>query len=194
MKFFVTISCFAAALLASSASAAPVHIALKASSIVSPDANGYFTLGEIAALSGGDAAMRTRFTAICVGRAPLSGENRLLTPGDIALKLRQAGCDPDKDAALEGATTAIVTVAATPPAPNKQGAASSAPTNAGGQFLIHRGDPVSIIVQSESVTITARGIARDNGGQGDTIRVHRDGIMTDLAVTVLDSQTVALEI
>ena len=208
MKLSVTISCLAAVLFISTVSAAPVHIVLKASAVVSPNASGFFALGEIATVSGGDAVMRTRFTVICVGRAPLSGENRQLTSGDIALKIRQAGYDPDKDAALEGATSAIVTVAATspaPPAPNnggvvkegaasKEGVAISAPTNAGGQFLIHRGDPVTIIVQSESVTITARGIARDNGGLGETIRVHRDGVMTDLTVTVLDSQTVALEI
>ena len=60
--------------------------------------------------------------------------------------------------------------------------------------MIHRGDAVTIVIQSGALTITAPGIARENGGAGDTIRVHREGVMTDLTVRVLDAKTVQLEI
>ena len=43
------------------------------------------------------------------------------------------------------------------------------------------------------MTITAKGVARDNGAAGDTIHVHRNDCLTDLVVTVLDAQTVQLE-
>ena len=78
------------------ANAGPVHIALKSAVSVQPSADGFFTLGSVADLSGGAASVRLRLATISVGRAPLSGETRRLTRGDLALKLRQAGCDPDQ--------------------------------------------------------------------------------------------------
>ena len=206
------------AALAGPAAAAPVHVALKPAAAVSPNADGFFTLAEVADVSGGSPALRTRLAAITIGRAPLSGETRRLTRGDLALKLRQAGCDPDIATVLEGADTADVTMAAlpdsvTPPAPNsggtgeggtaKEGAASAAPTRSSllapsllgaGGVIIHRGDAVTIVIQSGPLTINAPAIAREDGGAGQTIRVHRAGVMTDLSVQVLDAQTVQLEI
>ncbi len=204
------------ALLAVPAAAAPVHVALRASVAVSPNADGFITLGSVAALSGGDKAARLRFAAVLVARAPLPGETRQLTRGDLTLKLRQAGINPDTQAILEGANRADV-MAEAPPAPNNggarlgaEGAASSAPTSsfpaltlappllgAGGSPsvpLIHTGDAVTITIQSGPMTITAPATARESGKIGDTIRVHRDGMMTDLSVQVLDAQTVQMEI
>lgn len=193
------------------AHAAPIHVSLKDSAMVGANADGFFTLGQIADLSGGDGATRTRMAAVSVGRAPLTGETRRLTSGDIALKLRQAGFKPDKDALLEGARQMAVTVAdalpvanagggsqsAASPTPPTLGAGgpSSAPTEqATGPILIHPGDAVSIVVQSDALTITAKGVARQPGRAGDAIRVHREGVMTDLTVIVVDAQTVQLEI
>jgi len=97
---------------------APVRVSLRAAPAASPDADGFITLGTVADLSGGDKAARTRLAGIPVCRAPLSGETRRLTRGDLALKLRQAGCDPDKSATLAGAEEAQVTVGEpNPPAP-----------------------------------------------------------------------------
>ena len=157
------------------AAAGPVHVALKSIASVPSNSDGFFTLGSVADVSGGRPAQRTRLAAIVIGRAPLSGEHRRVTRGDLALKLRQAGCDPDKAAVLEGADVAEVTVEAPP-------------------LLIHRGDAVTILIQTGSLTITAPGLAREGGGVGQTIRVHRAGVMTDLSVQVLNSQTVSLEI
>ena len=203
--------------LACPTAASPVHVALKPAAAVSANADGFFTLGAVADVSGGVTAQRTRLSSIIIGRAPLSGESRRVTRGDLALKLRQAGCDPDKAAVLEGADAAEVTTAdlvgaplaapsssaapSTPTVPEgakkTEGAASSAPTQTPLQNqapLIHRGDAVRIVIQSGPLTITAAGIARESGGAGQTIRVHREGVMTDLAVQILDAQTVHLEI
>ena len=54
--------------------------------------------------------------------------------------------------------------------------------------------PLPVHQPARLVNITAPGIARQSGGVGDSIRVHRDGVMTDLYVTILDEQTVRLEI
>ena len=65
---------------------------------------------------------------------------------------------------------------------------------AGGPLLIHPGDAVTITIQSGPMTISAPATARESGKAGDTIRVHRDGVMTDLSVQILDAQTVQMEI
>ena len=212
------------ALLALPAAAAPVHVALKASAAAAPNADGFITLGSVAAISGGDKPARLRFAAVLVARAPLPGETRQLTRGDLALKLRQAGINPDTQAILEGADRADVTVEVPPallPATEAlrlgannggagglgaEGTASGIPLasslappllGAGGAAsgpIIHSGDAVTICIQSGPMTITAPATARESGKAGDTIRVHRDGVMTDLTVQVVDAQTVQMEI
>ena len=203
--------CFLA-LLAVPAAALPVHVALKSTASAAPNADGFLTLGTVASLTGGDKIARARFAAVLVARAPLSGETRRLTRGDLALKLRQAGINPDTQAVLEGADRADIT-AELPPAPNNEGvrtepvgallAAPSVPTSApapsllgagGSSAVIHSGDAVTILIQSGAMTITAPATARENGRVGDTIRVQRAGVMADLSVQVLDAQTVHMEI
>ena len=200
-------------------SAAPVHVALKGTASVTANADGFFTLGSVADVTGGDAATRTRLSSVPVGRAPLSGETRRVTRGDVALKLRQAGCDPDTQAFLEGAAQSDVkTVEPTParlgspPLPAREGPeggkgagvsvpslsslAGRTPVSGANKEvgLLHRGDAVTIVIRSDALTITAPGIAREDGRVGDTVRVHREGLMTDLSVRVLDAKTVQLEI
>ncbi|MDQ2800348.1 MAG: flagella basal body P-ring formation protein FlgA [Armatimonadota bacterium] len=206
------------AALAVPAAAKPVHIALKPAASVSPDAGGFFTLGSVADVTGGETAVRSRLAAVLVGRAPLSGETRHLTRDDLALKLRQAGCDPDKAVVLEGAEAADVTVTDSPPEPvgsplaapspsssvgslagqggvrGQEGAASSAPTAVNISPVVHRGDAVTIVIKTGPLTITAPGIARENGAVGAAIHVHREGVMTDLTVDIVDARTVQLEI
>ena len=200
--------CFLA-LLPVSAAAAPVHVALKSTASATPNADGFLTLGTVAGITGGDQADRARFAAVLVARAPLPGETRQLTRGDLALKLRQAGINPDTQAVLEGAECAEVT-AGSLSAPilgsqtaNKPGLVSNAPSpnpapqnwgGGGSPLIIHPGDAVTIYIQAGAMTITAPATARESGKAGDTIRVHRDGVMTDLSVQVLDAQTVQMEI
>ena len=195
--------CLLALAAAVPAAAAPVHVSLKAAAEAPPNADGFITLGSVAGLTGGDKAVRSRFAAVLVARAPLPGEIRQLTRGDLALKLRQAGINPDTQAVLEGADQAEVTSDSplTPilgsrkdrmPLPAVTGPASSETAATGP--VIHNGDAVTIYIHSGPMTITAPATARENGKVGDTIRVHRDGVMTDLIVQVLDAQTVQMEI
>ena len=192
------------ALLAVPAAAAPVHVSLKPTASALPNADGFLTLGTVAGITGGDKAARAKFSDVLVARAPLSGETRRLTRGDLSLKLRQAGINPDTQAVLEGADSAEVTTDC-PPAPNNGGAIQSgrnlsppAPPllGAGGTSLpvIHSGDAVTLYIQSGAMTITAPATARENGRVGDTIRVQRPGTSADLSVQVLDAQTVQMEI
>ena len=180
-------------------STAPVRVSLRAAPAARPDADGFITLGAVADLSGGDKAARTRLACIQVCRAPLSGETRHLTRGDLALKLRQAGCDPDTAALLGGAQEAEVTAAGAatepnPPAPFLPEEASRLIVRGGSPPLVHRGDAVTIVIHSDSLLISAAGVAREAGAVGDAIRVHRDGVMTDLTARVVDARTVQLEI
>jgi len=206
------------AALAGPAAAKPVHVVLKPAVTVRPTADGFFTLGAVADITGGETAQRTRLAGILIGRAPLSGETRRLTRGDLALKLRQAGCNPEKAAVLEGADAAEVTTqepgtGSADLLARESASGTAEPVNGGlssvaerlslssrpalpvpGPLLIHRGDAVTIFIQTGPLTVTAPGVARESGGAGQTIRVHREGVMTDLSVQVLDSQTVQLEI
>ncbi len=47
-----------------------------------------FTLGEIADITGGDQELIARLAAVEIGVSPLPGLSRLLTPGDITVRLR----------------------------------------------------------------------------------------------------------
>ncbi len=176
----------------------PVHVALKASCAVVSPSDGFFTLGQIADLSGGDLKIRTRMAAVPVGRIPLNGDTRRLGWGDVALKLRQAGFRPDKDTVAEGAAQTCVSVETSPApggplAPDNGGDGMEA-SSPGAAALVHRGDAVTILVQSGALTVTARGVAREDGAAGAAVHVHREGVMTDISVTVLDAQTVQLEL
>lgn len=188
----------ALALLPIAVSAAPVHVSLKSSAAVQPDADNYFSLGSVADLTGGDAKLRAKLALVCVGRAPLPGDVREITRGDLVLKLRQAGFPPGADAVLEGATQADVTVTASASAgvpansAGTKGVSQAAP--AAPVILVRRGDSVTIRIDDDDMSITARGVARDNGAAGDTIHIHRDGCNSDLVATVLDAQTVSLEL
>jgi hypothetical protein len=180
----------------------PVTVTLHDSATVTADDNGFFTLGAIADITGGTKAARDRVETVEVGRAPIESFARQLDMGDVALKLRQAGINPDLDLVLTGATAIVVTTASAigPASSASPKAASFATTTAPAAPapkpvpVIHRGDAVTIVVQDEFLTVTADGQARDDGAVGDTIHVHRTGVMTDLSVQVVDAHTVQLEL
>jgi hypothetical protein len=180
------------------AAAAPVHISLKASAVLMPDRSDFFCLGSVATLSGGTDALRTRLAAVTVGRDPLPGDVRHLTPGDLVLKMRQAGFHPSQDVVIDGATEADVTVSGLPvsnsiPAANSGGTGNTPTPNDDETRVIHPGDPVTIRVDDGSITVTASGIAETGGAVGDEIRIRREGAAAELDATVLDAQTVELE-
>ncbi len=191
------------------AHAAPVHVALKASAGGGTAANGFLTLSQIADLSGGTKAERVRMASVPVARIPLPGDTRLLTLGDVALKLRQAGFHPERDAVLEGAKQVSVTgadsdgsslpapasfLSQSMPARQASAADNKSAVPPAPAIVVHRNDSVNIVVQQGDMTITAKGMARDAGAVGQAIRVHRDGAPSDFTATVLDAQTVQLEL
>jgi hypothetical protein len=198
--------------------AAGPRVQLRNAAVVQPDANGFFTLGEIAAVTGGDKGTRERLEAVPVGRVPFD-YSRCINLGDVALKLREAGFDPDNGLVLTGSPTTLVSGAqteialpgSTTTAPStfegEGRGTTSAPSPSEGtgqgdvpapgstrQIVIHRGDPVTIVIQEDDLTVTAGGQSRGDGAIGDTILVHRPGVMTDLSVQVLDDHTVQMEL
>lgn len=184
---------------------APVHVALKATAGVGTSVSGFLTLAQVADLTGGTKTQRVHMASVPVGRIPLPGDTRVLTLGDVSLKLRQAGFHPERDAILEGAkqvsvvgteaAAAVLPVQSAPvpvssPAPPNLGAGAN-PVPA---IVIHRSDSVTVVVQQGDMTITAKGTAREAGTVGQTIRVHRDGAPSDFSAVVVDAQTVQLEL
>lgn len=181
------------------ACASPVHIALKVSAGAENNASGFVTLSQVADLYGGEKAARLRLARVTVARAPLPGDVRLLSAGDITLKLRQAGFHPGQDTVLEGAPSVSVAGGTAPsdlPAAVIGGGGTSpaAPVSSAGDTLIHRGDTVTILVQDGLITITAKGEARGAGAAGQSIPIHREGVARPLTATVIDAQTVRLEL
>ena len=86
----LALSALAPLVFGAGGAASPVHVALKPAALLSPDAD-FISLGSVASLTGGDPALRARLAKVSVGRAPLPGDVRHLTRGDLTLKLRQAG-------------------------------------------------------------------------------------------------------
>ncbi|MCW3062726.1 MAG: Chaperone for flagella basal body P-ring formation [Capsulimonas sp.] len=186
-------------------SSSVAHISMRVSASVSADADGLFSLGAIADITGGDAAARARLASVTVGRAPLAASSRRLTSGDVALKLRQAGLNPSRDAVIDGSPTITVTLASAPSLPAAPAVPAHAAINSAVQspqaapaaapvIAVKRGDAVSIILQEDGLSIASSGVARDPGAIGDAIRVHRTGSATDLTAVVLDAHTVQLEL
>ena len=52
-----------------------------------------FTLGEIAEITGEDAALIAQLTSIEIGASPLPGLSRIINPGDVTVRLRQYHLD-----------------------------------------------------------------------------------------------------
>jgi len=183
-------------------SKASVKVVLHDTATVMADDNGFFTLGEISDISGGTPELRDKLGNVEVGRAPLDSYTRHLELGDVALKLRQAGIDPNRDLKLTGAENIVVSTAAkqvtvkSTPAPSKSTTASTASQAASQstQVVIKRNDPVTIVLQDGNLTVTALGQSRDNGAVGDMIHAHRDGIVTDILAQVVDNHTVQMEL
>jgi hypothetical protein len=181
-------------------SGATVKIDLHATATVMPDDSGFFLLGDISDISGGSAELRDKLSKIEVGRAPLDSYVRHLNLGDVALKLRQNGINPNRDVDLTGAQDIAVSDAPHPVTVKTAAsittlpqAGGAAPAPEAAAVVIKKGDPITIVVQDGALTITAVGQSREDGAVGDTIHVHRNGVMTDLEAQVIDAHTVQLE-
>jgi hypothetical protein len=135
-----------------------------------------------------------------MGRCPLPGLTRPFHEGDVALKLRQAGIDP-QTIAISGAADLVVTgggsISVTPGTPAQAAiatvttltrTASTAPKT----ILIHYGDTVTLEYDCDGLDISAKVVAMSSGAAGDTISLRRDGAIHPLTGTVVDAQTVRM--
>ena len=176
-----------------------VNIALRPASTVIPTSDYFVRLDSIAVITGGTKKARAKTAAVLVARAPQSGDIRTITPGDVALKLREYGIDPDTQTLISGpetesiqvtqGTVPLVTAPATGGGKVPAGAGASVPSIP----LIHRDDPVELTIQDGDMTITAEAIACDPGALGDTIKIRRNGVAEDMSVVVTGPHTVSLE-
>ncbi|MCX6379334.1 MAG: flagellar basal body P-ring formation chaperone FlgA [Armatimonadetes bacterium] len=71
----------------------PVIITVRVTNEVNSD---FFKLGEIADIAGRDTLYKKRLAEVEIGRAPLPGYARSVTPGDIVIKLRAAKLESDR--------------------------------------------------------------------------------------------------
>lgn len=56
--------------------------------------------------------------------------------------------------------------------------------------LVKRGDPVTIIFQQEGIRLSTRGESKENGSQGDRIRIRNVDSKKNILCQVIDAQTV----
>ena len=170
--------------------------AVKASVEVHPTATAtadYFLLGDLATVRCSDKALSARLSAIVLGHAPIPGSTRPLTAGDIRLKLRQGGIDPET-VTFTGSDTVVISAVSSPASPtDASDPAKAADGSKPADSLIHAGDGVNLVFESSGVVITARVTAITGGAAGSQISVRREGSDRALRGTVLDSQTVRLE-
>jgi flagella basal body P-ring formation protein FlgA len=59
--------------------------------------------------------------------------------------------------------------------------------------LIKSGQMVTIVVENESMRITAAGKARSSGAEGDTVMVRNLASQKELPARVIDSETVKVD-
>jgi hypothetical protein len=152
------------------------------------------SLGDIADISPSPQTCKAsaRIAATIVGRAPLPGQTRQLTRGDICLKLRQAGIDP-ATVDLEGATNLVISQTATES--DQDGSASGdpgAPAKPAGP-VVKPGDELDIVLVDGPVIARTKAFAITGGYVGDTISVRRDGSERPLTATIIDAGQAELE-
>lgn len=205
-------------------------------------------LGNIAEITGPEELAR-EVANINAGAAPISGSSRRLTKGQIEVRLRQGGLDPEL-IEFQGATTVqvygvaprqgvastsqaltgfpsydvVVAVTDLPrghvivpadlvvetqefrsgqPDPrsvedfvglrtSRHVIAGSALTTLNVEVvpIVERGTPVTILVQTSSLVVSAPGIARGSGGLGEVIAVENTLSRQVVAGEIIDAQTV----
>jgi len=180
------------------AMAAQPKVTVRAVAVAQSD---FVTLGDIADISPSPQASKAsaRLAATVVGRAPMPGESRPLTRGDILLKLRQAGINP-ATVDVEGASditissTQLPQAVTAPALPSSTGAPQASPTTADPTApAIRVGDPVDIVLADGLVTVRARGTAVTGGTIGKEITVRRDNAPRTLTGIIIAPGRVELE-
>lgn len=201
------------ALPAAAAAAGKPVVTLQSTAAVAGDT---FELKDIAAIqdAGADNA---RIGDAQMGRSPLAGVTRIITCGDVALKLRQAGIDP-ATIVIQGAN--IVTISlqappATPVAAQGQGSATTAASMAApgvspagaapvasnnaaaiapaGTAAFKAGDAVTAVYEDGPVRITLPGTLIGSASVGDRVSLTTAISGHALKGTLLDAGVVELD-
>ena len=152
------------------------------------------TLGDIADITPSPQTCKAsaRLAATIVGRAPLPGQTRPLNRGDICLKLRQAGIDPET-VDLEGAENLIISQTEKAPTPSANGVgAAGSDTHPAGP-VVKPGDELDVVLVDGPVSARTKATAITGGAIGDTISIRRDGCDRPLTATIIDAGDVELE-
>ncbi len=166
----------------------------------------FITLGDIADISPSPRASKAsaRLAAAVIGRAPMDGATRSFNRGDISLKLRQCGIDPET-INFQGASTTVVASTndgspnPTPATPSQAQTTSVVPEpSSASQIVVHAGDPVDVLVADGPVTVHASAVALGSGAAGQSIRVRREGSSAESSsqpfpVTVIGAGQTQLE-
>jgi hypothetical protein len=158
-----------------------------------------FSLGDIATITSTDTSFRARLMSAPMGRAPLAGLSRDFNEGDVSLKLRQAGIDPESLSISGPADILVVGAGCSPssvvvqPAPmaaaTKSVQAVSTPPAVPKGILVHRGDKITLVYESTGLSISADVTATSDGAAGDTVSLQRDGAARPLIGIVVDART-----
>ncbi len=169
--------------------AAP-KVVIRASAQVQGD---FFTLGDIADITPAPAKCKSSalLASAVVGRSPMLGSTRTIGRGDIRLKLRQAGYDP-QSIDIEGAPeTSVSSDNAVDVAPSA-GSQSQPVKSDKPQISVKAGDPVTIVFVNGPVVVRAKGFAVTSGAVGETISVRRDDATRNFSATIIDAGLVQL--
>jgi hypothetical protein len=152
------------------------------------------TLGDIADISPSPQSCKAsaRIAATIVGRAPLPGQTRPLTRGDICLKLRQAGIDP-ATVDLEGATDLVISQSGDGSDSDSYATADASGDSKPAGPVVKPGDELDVVLVDGPVIVRAKAFAVTGGSIGDTISIRRDGASRPLTATIIDAGQAELE-
>ena len=166
----------------------------------------FITLGDIADISPSPRASKAsaRLAAAVIGSAPMEGATRSFNRGDISLKLRQCGIDPETINFQGASSTVVASSNDDKSAPVTVLAAQTQPSilastqPSASQVVVHTGDPVDVMVSDGPVTVHASAVALSSGTAGQTIRVRREGNGSDgssqpIPVTVIGAGQTQLQ-
>jgi hypothetical protein len=176
------------------------HADQRASIVILPAAvvsGDTFTLADIATVTTADTMLRMQLMRVPMGRCPLNGLTRPFNEGDVCLKLRQAGIDPET-LTISGATDLTLTGSSTSPVSQTVLPAVLAPTVPSlavtnpSQAVIHSGDKVTLIYDDDGMEISADVVATSSGAAGQMISLQRDGATHSLQGIVEDAHTVKM--
>jgi hypothetical protein len=153
------------------ADAGAVQITVKPDATVSSDTG---WLGDVAQVSSATSADTDRVEAVALGPAPLPGQVRPISLGYIKMRLRHARLSPT-DIDFSGAETVRVRRTAAARVRGTGGAVGVAAERSGlsgAETLVSRGDLVKVVLELQTIRLTAAAQALRSGCAGDLVPVR----------------------